>query len=100
MAPYPFFLMSQATIAAALSGVQCVPICFETRTLSEEQFNTIMLDYLLTITGQSLSSLTSFQINGASDTALCTLQDRTAFYNIPPEKMRAIILYLVSGLLG
>jgi len=83
-------------LSTTIPALACVSVCDTQRVIGEQEFLDYLIDKLATAAGVSISSLTSANLRTAVDTALCDLQDRTAFSTVSPETKRAIALYLAS----
>lgn len=83
-------------IADTLSALQCIPVCPEMRSLSDAQFFTLVIEKLATAGDIDLSTITAGDLQTAVEDGLCDLQDRSAFYNVSPEVLKALVLHLVN----
>lgn len=82
----------QDNLQAACCFDQCPPLA----ELQDNQFLAVMLWYLQHVTGTNLATISASAIKDASQTAWCELNMKT-FCSIPPDKLKAMILYLVTN---
>lgn len=85
-------------LADTVVALSCVPICGENRVLSDAQFFLLLIDKLATQTGIAIGDITSGDLATAVNDGLCDLEDRVAFSDASPEKLKAIALYLADQL--
>jgi hypothetical protein len=85
-------------VADTVSALDCVPICPETRALSDAQFFALLIDKLATEAGVDLADITQADLLEASEDGFCDLQGRVVFSTQSPETLKAIALYLVNQL--
>jgi hypothetical protein len=85
-------------IESTISALACVPFCDTLTELDDAQFYAVLIDKLATAADVDLADITAQQLTAAVETVRCDLQGRTAFSEVEPQRLKAIVLHLLAQL--